>query len=127
MSIKPKIKKQPHPVDVIVGENLRMLRTIRRMSQADVAKPLGLSFQQIQKYETGANRIAASRLFDLATVLDVAAADLFLGIESDGGSDVENDDQGVIVRMIASILKPLDAKKRTKVLRDIKKMEKSHE
>lgn len=127
MSIDKKNGKRPHPVDVAVGANLKTFRTLRRMSQGDVAKLLGLSFQQIQKYEIGTNRIAASRLFSLANVLDVSVADFFQGINSDAGSDVENDDQGDIVRMIASILKPLDAKKRTKVLRDIKKMEKSHE
>jgi transcriptional regulator with XRE-family HTH domain len=69
-----------HPVDVHVGKRLKQIRTLRRMSQTDVAKQLNLSFQQIQKYEIGSNRVAASRLFELSRILDVPTSYFFEGI-----------------------------------------------
>ena len=72
-----------HPVDVHVGKRLKQIRTLRRMSQTDVAKRLSLSFQQIQKYEIGSNRIAASRLFELSRILDVPTSYFFQGIDED--------------------------------------------
>ncbi len=61
----------PSPVDVHVGSRLRKRRTLLGMSQTTLAEALGLTFQQVQKYERGANRISSSRLYDLARVLDV--------------------------------------------------------
>ncbi len=61
----------PNPVDVHVGARVRMRRTLLGMTQMDLADALGMSFQQVQKYESGANRISASRLFALSRVLDV--------------------------------------------------------
>ena len=69
-----------HPVDVHVGRKLKQLRTLRRLSQTDVARKLNLSFQQIQKCEIGSNRVAASRLFELAQILDVPPAYFFEGL-----------------------------------------------
>jgi len=54
-----------------VGARLRQIRTLRGTSQEQLAEMLGLTFQQVQKYERGANRVSASRLFELARVLDV--------------------------------------------------------
>ncbi len=62
---------RPNPVDVHVGTRLRLRRTLLGLSQEALGEALGLTFQQIQKYERGANRIGASRLFDLARALDV--------------------------------------------------------
>ncbi len=59
------------PVDVHVGARVRMHRTFLGMTQTKLGDALGLTFQQVQKYERGANRIGSSRLFDLARVLDV--------------------------------------------------------
>jgi transcriptional regulator with XRE-family HTH domain len=73
-----------HPVDLHVGKRLKQIRTLRRMSQTDVAKRLELSFQQIQKYEIGSNRIAASRLFDLSRILDVPTSYFFDGLADEG-------------------------------------------
>ena len=61
----------PRPVDVHVGARLRQRRTLVGMSQEKLGEAVGLTFQQIQKYERGANRIGASRLYQLACVLDV--------------------------------------------------------
>ena len=62
---------RPSPIDVHVGGRVRLRRTLLGMSQEKLGDALGLTFQQVQKYERGVNRIGASRLFDLARVLDV--------------------------------------------------------
>ena len=62
---------EPDPIDIEVGARLRQLRRGQRRSQAELAAALGLTFQQVQKYEKGANRIGASRLFEISRVLDV--------------------------------------------------------
>jgi len=91
-----------HPVDVHVGKRLKQIRTLRRMSQTDVAKRLELSFQQIQKYEIGSNRIAASRLFELSRILDVPTAYFFEGLaEPEAGA--ERDNSIDIVNALAAI------------------------
>lgn len=67
----------PRPVDVHVGIRLRQRRTLLGMSQTDLGKALGLTFQQVQKYERGANRIGASRLYQIGNVLDVSVSYFF--------------------------------------------------
>ncbi len=67
---RPKIDA-PSPVDLHVGSRVRLRRTLLGMSQEKLGNAVGLTFQQIQKYERGANRIGASRLFDMSRVLDV--------------------------------------------------------
>jgi transcriptional regulator with XRE-family HTH domain len=62
---------KPHPVDVHVGARVRLRRTLRGMTQTDLADAIGLTFQQVQKYERGVNRIGSSRLYKLSQVLDV--------------------------------------------------------
>ena len=61
----------PNPVDIHVGKRLRQRRTFIGMTQEQLGAALGITFQQIQKYERGANRIGASRLFDICRILDV--------------------------------------------------------
>ncbi len=61
---------KPNPVDVHVGSRVRLRRTLLGMSQEKLGEAIGLTFQQVQKYERGANRIGASRLWDLSRVLD---------------------------------------------------------
>ncbi len=63
--------RRPNPIDVHVGGRVRLRRMLLGMSQEKLGEQLGLTFQQIQKYEKGVNRIGASRLFDLAHVLGV--------------------------------------------------------
>ncbi len=62
---------RPHPIDAHVGGRIRLRRTLMGMSQERLGEALGLTFQQVQKYERGVNRVGASRLFDLSRVLDV--------------------------------------------------------
>ncbi len=64
-------KGNPRPVDVHAGARMRQRRTLLGMNQTTLGDALGLSFQQVQKYESGTNRIGASRLFDLSRVLGV--------------------------------------------------------
>ncbi len=66
-----------HPIDVYVGNRMRQRRSLLGMSQAALGKAVGLTFQQVQKYERGANRLGASRLFEFATVLDVPVTYFF--------------------------------------------------
>ncbi len=61
----------PNPIDVHVGVRLRVRRTLLGMSQTTLGDAIGLTFQQMQKYEKGTNRISASRLFDMSLILDV--------------------------------------------------------
>jgi len=63
--------ERPHPVDIHVGGRVRLRRTMLGMSQEKLGEALGLTFQQVQKYERGTNRIGSSRLFELSKVLDV--------------------------------------------------------
>src|SRR6266436_8900879 len=74
----------PHPIDVHVGSRLRLRRTILRISQDKLAAELGLTFQQVQKYERAANRISASRLYQLCRILKVPISFFFEGIEAEG-------------------------------------------
>ena len=67
----------PNPIDVHVGGRMRLRRTLLGMSQMILGERIGLTFQQVQKYERGANRIGASRLFDLSRVLDVPVSFFF--------------------------------------------------
>ena len=73
----------PNPIDVHVGERLRQRRTLVGMTRARIAELTGLTFQQILKYEHGANRISSSRLYDLARVLDVPIPYFFGGMSSE--------------------------------------------
>jgi len=66
-----------NPIDVHVGARVRIRRTLLGMTQEGLGESLGLTFQQVQKYERGANRVGASRLFDLSRVLDVPVSYFF--------------------------------------------------
>ena len=72
-----------HPVDVHVGKKIRQRRWLTGMTQQQLAEQVGIKFQQIQKYETGANRVSASRLWDISDALDVPVSFFFEGLESD--------------------------------------------
>ena len=68
---------KPNPIDVHVGSRVRLRRTLLGMSQEKLGDAIGLTFQQVQKYERGANRVGASRLFELSRVLDVPVSFFF--------------------------------------------------
>jgi transcriptional regulator with XRE-family HTH domain len=73
------VKKLPDPIDRHVGGRVRMRRLLLKMSQEKLGEALGLTFQQVQKYEKGMNRIGASRLQQIAKILNVAPAYFFDG------------------------------------------------
>ncbi|MBW4963162.1 helix-turn-helix domain-containing protein [Sulfitobacter sp. CW3] len=75
----------PHKVDVHVGQRIRQRRWLAGMTQQKLAELVGIKFQQIQKYETGANRVSASRLWDIADALGVEVAHFFEGLEAEKG------------------------------------------
>ena len=72
----------PNPIDVHVGARVRLRRTMLRMSQEKLAAELGLTFQQVQKYERAANRISASRLYHLCRILGVRVGFFYEGLGS---------------------------------------------
>lgn len=71
-----------HPVDVHVGKRIRHRRWVTGTTQQQLAEQVGIKFQQIQKYETGMNRVSASRLWDIGSALGVPVSFFFEGLES---------------------------------------------
>lgn len=112
MNVQTTVRKRPHPVDVAVGKKLKELRNMRRMSQSHVAGKLGISFQQIQKYEIGSNRISASRLYELSNILSVCVSDFF----SELGQVAKRRDEGggdsLVLSMANQIIKTKTPKER---------------
>jgi transcriptional regulator with XRE-family HTH domain len=87
--------RMPDPLDSMVGARIRVFRIHRRISQTDLADQIGVTFQQVQKYEKGTNRIGASRLSRIAAVLGVSVGELF---ES---SDEKSSDSTLLFRLLA--------------------------
>lgn len=85
----------PHPVDVHVGKRLRARRTILGMSQEEIGDAVGVTFQQIQKYEKGLNRIGSSRLYEFACILGSSVSYFFDDFEGEKKSypSLSEDDQ----------------------------------
>lgn len=78
-------------VDILVGQRIRARRRAMRMSQAQLGQLIGVKFQQVQKYETGANRVSASRLWNIADVLEVEVVHFFDGIRPEVNNGVGKD------------------------------------
>jgi transcriptional regulator with XRE-family HTH domain len=78
-------KRRADASDAIVGHNIRLHRLARHMSQTDLARVIGLTFQQVQKYEKGANRVGAGRLVRIASALNVPVMTLLKGVPGLGG------------------------------------------
>jgi transcriptional regulator with XRE-family HTH domain len=81
----------PHPVDVHVGARIRLRRKEMGISQTDLADVLGLSFQQVQKYERGSNRVSASKLYDITNKLETPIEYFFVGLKTPLSGDTEGD------------------------------------
>jgi transcriptional regulator with XRE-family HTH domain len=77
----PKLKnifdERTHPIDLHIGQRLKELRIVRGLSQAELGERVSITFQQIQKYEKGSNRVSCSRLYQFARILDVPPAYFF--------------------------------------------------
>ena len=89
--VRRRTKKQtsregPHPIDIHVGSRVYLRRNLLGLSQGTLGKDIGVSFQQVQKYERGVNRIGASRLFILSRVLDVPVSFFFEDMPSDAAT-----------------------------------------
>lgn len=90
---------ETHPVDVHVGKRLRSRRTILGRSQEEIGTAVGITFQQIQKYERGLNRIGSSRLYEFAKLLGVSVSYFFEDMEQGGKNVITTEDvytQGVV-------------------------------
>ncbi len=92
-----------HPIDRHVGSKLKQARQLRNLSQTEVAKRLELSFQQLQKYENGANRISASKLFELAQILNVPIPFFFEGFDFDEGDASQGETKFDVTKEIGSL------------------------
>lgn len=86
----------PHHVDTHVGKRLRMRRTMMGLSQEAIARTIGITFQQIQKYERGVNRMSASRLYDFAKAMQVPVSYFFDGLRQAGDIGEEPTFAGVM-------------------------------
>ena len=90
-SAKPRQRRRtividgPHPIDVYVGGRIRLQRIMRGLTQSELAKLVGISFQSVQKYERGENRVSASRLHEFATALGVSEQFFFDGLGGEAG------------------------------------------
>ena len=82
-------KKIPNPIDVHVGSRVRLRRTMKGMSQEKLGDSLGITFQQIQKYEKGSNRIGASRLQNISTILETPISFFFEDAPDSSGSQAK--------------------------------------
>jgi len=85
--------RRPNPVDLHVGGRVRMRRKLLGVSQEQLADSLGLTFQQVQKYERGANRVSASKLYEIARTLQVPVSFFFDGL-ADPMDGSDNDEVG---------------------------------
>jgi transcriptional regulator with XRE-family HTH domain len=83
----PRESKRPSRFDVVIGRNVRLWRMARQLSQAQLANQIGITFQQLQKYEVGHNRISTSRLVKLARILGLDISTLL------DGTDITNRDK----------------------------------
>jgi transcriptional regulator with XRE-family HTH domain len=79
--MSPRDSKRPSQLDVVIGRNVRLWRMARELSQAQLANQVGITFQQLQKYEVGANRISTGRLLKLARILGVDISRLLEGTD----------------------------------------------
>jgi transcriptional regulator with XRE-family HTH domain len=116
--------KRPNPIDVHVGERIRMWRTERKISRITLGEAIGLTVQQIQKYEKGTHRIGASRLQQICAVLEIPVSFLFEGElgPSPGESGIPQDiidfmesEEGV--RLVAAFSRITDRKVRRGIAR----------
>ena len=73
------LQKRAQKIDRVIGRNIRIHRLAKKMSQTELGEHLGVSFQQVQKYENGANRVGSGRLYQIAAILGVHVSTLFRG------------------------------------------------
>ena len=110
-------------VDTIVGERIRRRRILAGLTQDQLGEALGVSYQQIQKYETGANRVSAGRLYLLAERLDVSPGWFFEGLndlDGDDGDEELHSSSRFTIECVRSLTRISDERVRTSVLNMIR-------
>lgn len=129
-------KKQANPIDVQVGNRVRIRRMLIGMSQERLGDLLGLTFQQVQKYEKGVNRIGAGRLYEVARILNVPVDFFYEGIADSGRPNAGEPEGAPIMAFISSgeglqlstaFMKIKDAKVRKRVLDLVKSLAEEEE
>ena len=121
----------PHPVDIHVGRRMRQQRELCGLTQVELARQLGLSFQQVQKYETGANRISSSRMWQVCEMLDVTPGYFFEGLEGKKqrgrrpGGIAEESQDGRSARQVLVLNKAFKQVDDTRVRRQVVQLVKS--
>lgn len=114
-------KGEPNPIDVHVGHRLRARRTLLGLSQEKVGEAMGLTFQQVQKYERGANRIGASRLWDMSRILNCPISYFFEDLDGKAAQSgaSSNDDDPLIQRETLELVRAYYAITNSQVRRRI--------
>jgi transcriptional regulator with XRE-family HTH domain len=136
LSIMP--KKQANPIDVQVGNRVRIRRMLIGMSQERLSDLLGLTFQQVQKYEKGVNRIGAGRLFEVARILNVPIDFFYEGLSTTSPSGMGETDvaappvmefisSGEGLQLSLAFMKIKDTKVRKRVLDLVKSLAEEEE
>ncbi len=128
-------KKQANPIDIQVGNRVRIRRMLIGMSQERLGDHLGLTFQQVQKYEKGVNRIGAGRLFEVARILNVPVNFFYEGVsegqpglgESDGAPVMDFVSSGEGLQLSLAFMKIKEAKVRKRVLDLVKSLAEEEE
>jgi transcriptional regulator with XRE-family HTH domain len=130
-------KKQANPIDIQVGNRVRIRRMLIGMSQERLGDLLGLTFQQVQKYEKGVNRIGAGRLFEVSRILNVPIDFFYEGVntllgqpgasEPDGAPVMEFVSSGEGLQLSLAFMKIKDAKVRKRVLDLVKSLAEEEE
>ncbi len=113
-------KKSPNPTDKYVGSRVRMRRLMLGMSQEKLGEKLGLTFQQVQKYEKGTNRIGASRLQHISQILKVPVAFFFEGVSGPGKQNEDGSSKAPVTDYVSDFLSSSDGLALTKAFSNIK-------
>jgi transcriptional regulator with XRE-family HTH domain len=113
-------KKSPNPTDKYVGSRVRMRRLMLEMSQEKLGEKLGLTFQQVQKYEKGANRIGASRLQHISQILKVPVSFFFDGVAGSGKQAEDGSAKAPVADYVSDFLSSSDGLALTKAFTNIK-------
>jgi transcriptional regulator with XRE-family HTH domain len=124
------LQKRAQKIDKVIGRNIRIHRLAKRMSQTGLGEQLGVSFQQVQKYENGTNRVGSGRLYQIAAILDLHVSTLFKG---GGETAARGGDSGLLdllaepqsVRLIRAFAKITDSTVRRSLLQLAEKFAKS--
>jgi transcriptional regulator with XRE-family HTH domain len=96
--------RSPNPVDLHVGARIRMRRRMQAVSQEKLADALGLTFQQVQKYERGANRVSASKLYEIAAALRTPVSYFFEGLADPSSESADDEPRAAVEHSVHAFL-----------------------